>query len=52
MTTLLYMHSSSLEHDTGPGHPESIARIRAITTMLEREERKGHPDPVDGLPAP
>ena len=23
MTTLLYMHPSSLEHDTGPGHPES-----------------------------
>jgi acetoin utilization deacetylase AcuC-like enzyme len=41
MTTLLYMHPSSLEHDTGPGHPESIARMRAIMTMLEREERKG-----------
>jgi acetoin utilization deacetylase AcuC-like enzyme len=41
MTTLLYMHPSSLEHDTGPGHPESSARIRAITTLLEREERKG-----------
>jgi acetoin utilization deacetylase AcuC-like enzyme len=41
MTTLLYMHPSSLEHDTGPGHPESPARMRAITTMFEREERKG-----------
>ena len=41
MTTLLYMHPSSLEHDTGPGHPESAARIRAIMTILEREERKG-----------
>ena len=41
MTTLLYMHPSSLEHDTGPGHPESPARIRAIMTILEREERKG-----------
>ncbi|HLT00971.1 MAG TPA: histone deacetylase family protein [Geminicoccaceae bacterium] len=41
MTTLLYMHASSFAHDTGPGHPESIARIRAITAMLEREERKG-----------
>src|SRR5690606_17037151 len=41
MTTLLYMHASSLAHDAGPGHPESIARIRAITAMLEREERKG-----------
>ena len=41
MTTLLYMHPSSLEHDPGPGHPESPERIRAITAMLEREERKG-----------
>ena len=41
MTTLLYMHPASLEHDTGPGHPESIARMRAIMAMLEREERKG-----------
>jgi acetoin utilization deacetylase AcuC-like enzyme len=41
MTTLLYMHPSSLEHDPGPGHPESPARIRAITAILEREERKG-----------
>jgi acetoin utilization deacetylase AcuC-like enzyme len=41
MTTLLYMHPSSLEHDTGPGHPESAARIRAITAIFEREERKG-----------
>jgi acetoin utilization deacetylase AcuC-like enzyme len=41
MTTLLYTHPSSLEHDTGPGHPESPARIRAILAMLEREERKG-----------
>jgi acetoin utilization deacetylase AcuC-like enzyme len=35
------MHPSSLEHDTGPGHPESPARVRAITTIFEREERKG-----------
>jgi acetoin utilization deacetylase AcuC-like enzyme len=41
MPTLLYMHSSSLEHDPGPGHPESPARIRAIMSLLEREERKG-----------
>jgi acetoin utilization deacetylase AcuC-like enzyme len=41
MTTLLYMHPSSLEHDPGPGHPESPARMRAIMTILEREERKG-----------
>jgi acetoin utilization deacetylase AcuC-like enzyme len=41
MTTLLYLHPSSLEHDTGPGHPESVARMRAIMAALEREERNG-----------
>jgi acetoin utilization deacetylase AcuC-like enzyme len=41
MATLLYLHPSSLEHDTGPGHPEAPARIRAIMAILEREERKG-----------
>lgn len=41
MTTLLYTHPASLAHDPGPGHPESPARMRAILTMLEREERKG-----------
>ena len=41
MTTLLYTHPSSLAHDPGAGHPESPERIRAITAMLEREERKG-----------
>jgi acetoin utilization deacetylase AcuC-like enzyme len=41
MNTLLYMHPSSAGHDPGLGHPESPARIRAITAMLEREERKG-----------
>jgi acetoin utilization deacetylase AcuC-like enzyme len=41
MTTLLYMHASSLQHDPGPGHPEQPARIRAIQAILEREERKG-----------
>jgi len=41
MTTLLYMHQSSLEHSAGPGHPERPERIRAIREILEREERKG-----------
>ena len=41
MTTLLYPHPSSLEHDTGPGHPESIARMRAIMAALDAAERKG-----------
>jgi len=41
MTTLLYTHPSSLEHDTGPGHPEAPARIRTLLAVLEREQRKG-----------
>ncbi len=41
MTTLLYSHPSSIQHDPGPGHPESPARIRAILALFEREERKG-----------
>ncbi len=39
MATLLYTHPSSLEHDPGPGHPESPARIRQIMCVVEREER-------------
>ena len=34
MTTLLYTHSSSLDHDTGAGHPERIARIEAVNRAL------------------
>ena len=30
MTTLLYTHSACLEHDPGPYHPESPARLRAV----------------------
>ncbi|MEQ8699291.1 MAG: histone deacetylase family protein [Bauldia litoralis] len=34
MTTLLYTHSSSLDHDTGAGHPERVARIEAVNRAL------------------
>ena len=34
MTTALYTHSSSAEHDTGEGHPERIARIEAVNKAL------------------
>jgi acetoin utilization deacetylase AcuC-like enzyme len=34
-------HSSSLEHDTGYGHPERAERIRALETELERREWLG-----------
>jgi acetoin utilization deacetylase AcuC-like enzyme len=35
VTTLFLSHSSYLDHDTGPGHPERPDRIRAITEALE-----------------
>jgi acetoin utilization deacetylase AcuC-like enzyme len=41
MTSLLYTHPSSLEHDPGPGHPESPARIRAIEAAFERDGLDG-----------
>jgi acetoin utilization deacetylase AcuC-like enzyme len=31
-------HPSSLEHDTGPGHPERADRIRAIEAELQRRD--------------
>ena len=34
VTTLLLRHSSSLDHDTGPSHPERPDRIRAIEAEL------------------
>jgi acetoin utilization deacetylase AcuC-like enzyme len=41
LTTLLYTHPSSLEHDTGPGHPEQQARAKVIYGAIEREAQKG-----------
>lgn len=34
MSTLLVRHSSSLDHDTGPQHPERADRIRAVDAAL------------------
>jgi len=34
MTTALYTHPSSLEHDTGPGHPERVGRVEAVYEAL------------------
>jgi len=34
MPTLYYSHRDFLEHDTGPGHPESAARLKAIEQAL------------------
>jgi HAMP domain-containing protein len=35
MTTLVYTHRSSLRHETPPGHPERIDRIKAVFSVLE-----------------
>ncbi|HEX5515120.1 MAG TPA: histone deacetylase family protein [Gammaproteobacteria bacterium] len=35
MTTWLITHPACLEHDTGPNHPESIARLQTVLSALE-----------------
>lgn len=41
MTTLVYTHPVFLEHDTGPHHPESPQRLRAILEMLDNQRLSG-----------
>ena len=41
MTTLVVSDSRFLEHDPGPGHPESPARLQAILAQLELGVRPG-----------
>ena len=38
MTTALITHSACLEHDTGPYHPETAERLRAVLAALEAPE--------------
>jgi acetoin utilization deacetylase AcuC-like enzyme len=38
MPVLLLSHPAGLEHETGPGHPERIARLRAVTAALAAPE--------------
>jgi acetoin utilization deacetylase AcuC-like enzyme len=38
VSVLLLTHPAGLEHDTGPGHPERIARLRAVTAALAAPE--------------
>ena len=33
----LYTHPACLQHDPGPGHPESPARLRAVLAALDRD---------------
>jgi acetoin utilization deacetylase AcuC-like enzyme len=38
VTTYYYTHLNFLNHDTGPGHPESADRLRAISTAFDTPE--------------
>jgi acetoin utilization deacetylase AcuC-like enzyme len=39
---LFFSHPSSLEHDTGPGHPERVERMQAIGAELQRRDWLGY----------
>ncbi len=41
MTTLVFTHPSSLAHETPPGHPERVDRIRAVNSVLTSPALKG-----------
>ena len=41
MATTLFTHPICLEHDPGPGHPESRARLEAVLSGLEAETFSG-----------
>ncbi len=50
---LYFSHPSSVAHDTGTGHPESVARITAVEAELERRgwlgyERRAAPAATTG----
>ena len=50
MSTLYYSHTDFLEHDTGPGHPESPARLRAIEQALNDGQFQGLQRPIPPIP--
>jgi acetoin utilization deacetylase AcuC-like enzyme len=41
MTTLVFTHSSSLAHETPPGHPERVDRIKAVNSVLASPALRG-----------
>ncbi len=41
MTTLVFTHASSLAHETPPGHPERVDRIKAVNAVLASPALKG-----------
>jgi acetoin utilization deacetylase AcuC-like enzyme len=38
MSTALFTHPICIEHDNGPGHPESPARLKAVLAELKKPE--------------
>jgi len=40
MSTLIYTHSACFDHEPGPHHPESPARLRAVLDALRQPEFK------------
>ena len=60
MTTLVFTHPACLEHDAGPGHPESPARLRAVlealhqprfATLAWREARRASDEEIERVHA-
>jgi acetoin utilization deacetylase AcuC-like enzyme len=43
MATLIYTHQSALQHETPPGHPERVDRMKAILQVLKSPYFKGLP---------
>jgi len=41
MTTLVFTHPSSLAHETPPGHPERVDRIKAVNAVLAAPALRG-----------
>jgi acetoin utilization deacetylase AcuC-like enzyme len=41
MTTLVLTHASSLAHETPPGHPERVDRVKAVNAVLASPVLKG-----------
>ena len=50
---LLFTHPRCLDHDPGPGHPESPARLRAVLALVDQELpgiiRNADPAPLETL---
>ncbi len=38
MKTRIYTHPSGLQHDTGPGHPESSARLQTLLDLFAEQD--------------